>query len=132
MMNATRRELMRALGMAPIAGPSMVKQLAAAVQENALAQAAVQAAGVTTGVPLGATPPGLAVLGKALFGHIEQLNKDAHDEFHRSTLCRIGGVDADLAVLRSVSPTYKAAMQKRRDQEFMAVTTAASKLLWGQ
>lgn len=119
---------MRAIGMTPIAGPSVVKQLTAAVQENALAQAVAQTAAA---VPMVGQAPGMAILGKALFGHIEGLNRQAHEEFERQRYSRINGLDADIAVLRSVSPTYKAALQRKRDQEFSAIALAASKLLWG-
>jgi hypothetical protein len=127
-MDATRRELIKAIGVAPVAAPSAMKQLAASVASNdsILSGVAMIGAGNPVGEPVGV----VSSLGRAVFSHVRKLHQRADMEFFRSIHARIGGVDPDIAALRSVSPVNKARMQAERDKAMQDVMAAAANLLW--
>lgn len=127
-IGATRRELMRLMGAAPFVGPSAMKQLTGIV-DGSMAQTVAAAAAV---LPMGSPPAGMAILGKALFGDIDKIQRRADSEFYRLAQLRVGGLDADIAALRSVSAVNKANRQIQRDLELLRVLETARTMLWGQ
>lgn len=56
---------------------------------------------------------------------------NAEDEKYYRSQYREKGIEPDLAVLRSVSPTYKAMRQLERDRAESLMMRKANKLLWG-
>lgn len=125
----SRRELMKLLGLAPIAATSATRELAATLASPSTMTLAAGAATSATATPTGYGVMG--IFGKALGAKLEVLRELAEQELWSKRNIRVGGVDADLAALKSTSPTFKARKQFERDAEENEFLVRSRRTMWG-
>lgn len=126
----SRRELMRLLGLAPLAATSATKELAAAMSSpstQAIVAGFAGSAG-SAGMPISGTT---GIFGKALGARLEVLRELAEQELWARRATRVAGVDADIAVLKSTSSTFKARKQFERDAEENEFLVRSRRTMWG-
>lgn len=127
-MNNSRRAILKLLGSVPVAAPSAITQLTAMMASPAVA--ALGALGVQGQAMPEAYSPLRKALGVDVGRQIEKLMRRAEDETYAKGLLRIGGLDADIAALKSVSTVSKARMQADRNTEEYNVIQHIKELGW--
>lgn len=125
---STRREIIKLLGAAPVAGGAMVKSLAETMAGSEIV--AVTAAMASAPVP---SPGGPIekMLGKTAYLHLKRLNEAYGSEVELKRMLRIDGLDPDIAALKSCSRAFQAAKQQERDVTAADLLRRARHLLWG-
>lgn len=129
----TRRGIMKLIGMTPAAIP-----LASAMVPQLLAQAVplMATAGAASKLMDAALPSGgpgsrsESILGKFLLQQLHDARKMMMDEEEAAYGMRIDGIDVDLVSLKSVSPLYRATMQRQRVVESRAMRQKIDALIW--
>lgn len=125
---SSRRELLRLLGIAPVAAKSVVSDFVAlaSAPSTKIAMAALNANQVGMPVASSATAFG-AVLGRRL----EFLREVAEAQEYRRDSMREHGLEPDIAALKSTSRAYKIAKQIERDFSTIQTNVRARRTLWG-
>jgi len=132
-MIAGRRKILQMLGIGAVSVPSLPLALPAALSNAKLATAMAGSVASDLGGPtVQAFSPGVRRLGQALFEHLEILNSanQAADNVRRMARSCYGGVDPDIAAMKSWSAATKLRKQIERDVEAAAVDNKIYKLLY--
>lgn len=128
-MSATRRAILKLIGMAPAAAGSVASSL-----KTTLGTAqAMAAAGLIT-VPAGDEVPQQTGADKRspIQRELQRLFNRYQDENYPTTQAfRIDGIDPDIAVLKSTSRAYKVLKQRQREIERVSLECRVKRLLWG-
>jgi hypothetical protein len=128
MMALTRRSIMKLLGAAPVTLPSVASALPSVL---ARATTAVSAAGALGEPPAPIPQQYYGGIGQALGKQLDRLREQAHSEAYRMAAVRVGGLDPDIACLRSPSPAWKARKQLERLRAKYEIDVQIRRVLWG-
>lgn len=127
---STRREIIKLIGSAPLAGSSAAGALAQAMATPAVAATLGMAAKIAD-AKAEFTGPAEQVIGRTLANRLRNLFDDQININDMTHGFREAGLDPDIAALRSVSRAHKTLRQKERDMENREVITRARRFLWG-
>lgn len=135
-MNFARRELMKFMGLAPIAAPmakaALMEELASPSVKAALALAPVLAtSGEARGYQVAGESAGEKIFGKVLHRRLQLLLDQAHTRQNIiDSIRRANRLDPDIEALKSCSRTYKVAKQMERDLEEGFFLDRAHNMIW--
>lgn len=92
-----------------------------------VAASALAAQAQTVGMPGASYGPLGPIIGKQL----QKLKQKAEDEIWLKRNARIGGLDGDIAAMRSTSRSWKERKQQERDAEDTGLLRHAESVMWG-
>lgn len=76
-------------------------------------------------------PPGIKLLGKEKYEELMKLVRVADNDWHLEiNHRRIGGLEADIVSMKSLSLTRKHMLQRERDEATLALIQKAKDLTW--
>lgn len=126
---SSRRELLRLLGIAPVAAKAAMGEFVALASSPAIkAMAAAQWAG---SLDCAAMPHSQSIFGAILGKRLDYLREVAEEQESRRTSLREVGIEPDIAALKSISRAFKVAKQLDRDFSFIRTSVRARRTLWG-
>lgn len=128
---STRRAILQLIGSAPVVGASARAEIAAMLSSPAIAAAVALAGSGSCGGPA-AIPQGpgshLGIIGKQL----SRLRRSFDADMWAKRNVRTGGLDPDIACMRSVSHVNKAHAQIERDNAEADLTHHIDRTLFGE
>lgn len=126
----SRREMLKLLGMAPVAVPITASAELTSLIAAPSTQAALAAfGGAQNTMP---TSAGEGIFGKLLGRKLSFLRDLADHQAHNERAARIEGLDHDIAAIRSTSRGYRVSKQLQRDSANAEMFQRASRTLWGE
>lgn len=128
-MTLARRSLLKALGMVPAAAVSAQSQIGAMMASPAVTAALAATTQLSSGgFPLNASH---SIFGELLSNQLNLWRDLAEREGYDRRAARIRGLDADIAVLKSTSQTFRARKQLERDASEQEMLARVQRVLWG-
>ncbi len=135
MIAETRRTVLTMLGISPVAAPFAATELRAVLASPSSkppSSKLLMAAGtMANDAPC---PPELCVgmpgVPATIFKQIDMLIRDCEGEMYRAERTRDGGLDADIAALKSVARVHKERKQAQRDNETVSLLNQARAYLY--
>lgn len=129
MIQETRRQILRLIGLSPVAASSASAQLNGLMGGPTGALLSAASATVQSSLP-GVDNPVAKALGPTVFRRLAGLHQRVDRELWDARAIRQNGLDADIAALRSTAQVWKARKQFERDSEAFHLWTRLQGMLW--
>lgn len=127
----SRRELLRLMGIAPVAAKSAVGELTSLLAAPSTKALVASASAMAIQNQAGCPEPSYGPFGKFLGQRLEYLREVADLQEQALLSARLHQFDHDISAIKSTSRTYKAVKQTARDNADVESNIRARRTMWG-